>query len=278
MNYLRDIDHRCPECGAFHDELPLWSAPFGLLLLECVPLRSGITVMDVGAGTGFLSVELAQRCGSDSTVVAVDPWAAGLKRLREKLDYLGITNVRLIESDATHVDLPEASIDLIVSNLGINNFENADAVLEKCFRLAKPGATLALTTNVVGHMQEFYDVYRTTLQELGLSDRLSAFDDHVRHRGTVESVKTLLESAGFQIVGVATHSFKMRFADGSSLLRHHFIRLGFLPDWKRLLPPGLVEKTFASLEERLNDLAEQRGLLALTVPVVCVEARKPHVD
>ena len=192
MNYLEEIDYFQLEFGEWYDELPLWSAPFGLLLLDRVPMKSGLTILDVGAGTGFLTLELAQRCGPDATVFAVDPWKAGMSRLRRKLDHLGVGNVVLIEQDATAIDLPDASIDLVVSNLGINNFENAAAVLESCFRVAKPGARLLLTTNLAGHMSEFYDVYRATLIELGQTDRLAALDAHISHRGTVDSVASVL--------------------------------------------------------------------------------------
>ena len=81
MNSFERIDYSTDEFASFYDELPLWSAPFGLLLLQYVPLRAGVRVLDVGAGTGFLSIELAQRCSSDSEIVAVDPWgAAGCER------------------------------------------------------------------------------------------------------------------------------------------------------------------------------------------------------
>jgi ubiquinone/menaquinone biosynthesis C-methylase UbiE len=276
MTYLEKVDLSHPEFGDFYDELPLWSAPFGLLLLERVPMKPGLTILDVGAGTGFLTVELAQRCGADSTVIAVDPWEPVMTRLRRKLGYLGIKNVRLIEKDAAELDLPDASVDLVVSNLGINNFERADAVLRECFRVTKPGGTVALTTNLVGHMQEFYDVYRATLVELGLADRLAALNAHINHRRTLESFADQLGRAGFQSLTVSTDSFKMRFADGFSLLRHYFIRFGFLPAWALIVPPEAVERTFAQLALRLNAIAAACGDLALTIPMAYFEARKPN--
>jgi len=36
VNYLEEIDYQKPEFGDLYDELPLWSAPFGLMLLEQV--------------------------------------------------------------------------------------------------------------------------------------------------------------------------------------------------------------------------------------------------
>ncbi|NTU78787.1 MAG: hypothetical protein HGA45_05190, partial [Chloroflexales bacterium] len=40
-----------PALVAVYDELPLWSAPFGALLLRHVPLRRGATALDLGCGT-----------------------------------------------------------------------------------------------------------------------------------------------------------------------------------------------------------------------------------
>ena len=119
-----------------------------------------------------------------------------MDRLRRKIDQRGLRNIRLLEQDAAAIELPEASVDVIVSNLGINNFEDPGAVLRVCARIARPGATLLLTTNLVGHMAEFYEAYREVLIELGHSDRLAALDAHINHRGTVESVASLLEGFG----------------------------------------------------------------------------------
>jgi arsenite methyltransferase len=275
MKYLEKVDTTRPELGDFYDELALWSAPFGLMLLDRVVTRPRLTILDVGAGTGFTTVELAQRCGEDSTVIAVDPWAVGMRRLRRKLEYLGIKNVSLLEQDAAVIDLPDASVDLVVSNLGINNFANADAVLRTCFRVLKPAGKLFLTTNLVGHMREFYDVYRATLIELELPHCLVKLDTHVRSRATLQSVRELLVRAGLGQLEVITGSFRLRFADGSSLLRHFFIRLAFLPAWQSVVPADAVERIFTALERNLNTVAAERGELALTIPTACVEARKP---
>ncbi len=275
MKYLEEIDYKAPEFGDLYDELPLWSAPFGLMLLENVTLRPGMKILDVGAGTGFMTIELAQRCGAGATVIAADPWEAAMKRLTRKLEHLAIQNVRTVVQDVATIDLPDASVDLIVSNLGINNFDNPEAALRSCFRVAKPGANLFLTTNLVGHMGEFYDAYRNVLLELGFSGRLAALDAHINHRATVSSVKTQLERAGFTFVDAVTRSFRERFVDGSSLFRHYFIRLGFVPGWKSVAPEDAVEATFAALERRLNSTAAERGELSLTIPAACVQACKP---
>jgi ubiquinone/menaquinone biosynthesis C-methylase UbiE len=246
------------------------------MLLERVPISPGIAILDVGAGTGFLTIELAQRCGADATVIAVDPWQAAMARLDHKLNQLGIHNARTIVQDAAMVDLPDASIDLIVSNLGVNNFKNPDEVLRTCFRVAKPGARFLLTTNLVGHMAEFYDVYRAVLIESGFADRTAVLNTHVNHRATPDSVRQRLGRAGFNVLTVDTGVFHERFANGSALLRHYLIRSGFIQGWRSVAPPESVETIFAALERKLNEISTVRGGLALTIPMACFDAHKPQ--
>lgn len=275
MKHLEDIDINTPEFVEFYDELSLWSAPFGLLMLEQVPMRPGMTIVDVGAGAGFLSIELAQRCGEGTRVVAVDPWETAMDRLRRKCERFGLSNISLRVQDAATLDLPDASVDLVVSNLGVNNFENKEAVLGNCFRMVKPGGALFLTTNLTGHMAEFYDVFRATLAALGQTERFAALDANIAHRGTVDTVSALLVSAGFEVARVITDSFPMRFADGTAVLHHRFIRAGFMSDWKAIVDPARLEETFDALERDLNACASKRGGLSLTIPMACIEARRP---
>lgn len=276
MDLFEEIDHQHPDFGNLYDELPLWSAPFGLRMLEHVRIGPRLTILDVGAGTGFLSLELAQRCGARSTVHAVDPWGAAAQRLRWKLERLALPNVFVHECDAASLPLPDGIVDVVVSNLGIHNFADPAAVLAECVRVARPGAGFHLTTNLSGHMREFYDVFRATLQEAAVPGATEALDAHVSHRGSLESVESLLRSGGLDVHKSRAESFTMRFSGGAALLRHWFIRLGFLPAWRDLVPPESRARVFALLEANLDRVAAGRGELALSIPVAYVEAGKPE--
>jgi len=150
-----DPDFSSPRILNTYDELPLWSAMFGLFLLEELPLDRSATVLDIGCGTGFPLIELAERLGPAATVHGLDPWAAGLARAAEKIASRATANVVLHEGSASAMPFADASFDLLVSNLGINNFEDRVTAVRECHRVARRGARFALTTNLQGHMREF---------------------------------------------------------------------------------------------------------------------------
>jgi len=101
----------------------------------------------------------------------------------------------------------------------------------------------------------------------------AALRNHVEHRATVPSVVSLLEGGGFRIIRIAERTGSMRFADGTALLHHHFIKLGFLDSWKKVVP-GRERAVFARLQDALNDTAARHGELRLTIPMAYVEAIK----
>ncbi|HYG62478.1 MAG TPA: methyltransferase domain-containing protein [Thermoanaerobaculia bacterium] len=275
MDYLSfQPDFESPDAVAAYDELPLWSAMFGLLLLRHVPLRRGISVLDVGCGTGFPLLELAQRLGPTCRVHGLDPWEPALERARFKARVWNVRNVEIHQGTAEAMPFPDATFELLVSNLGVNNFDRPEAALAECRRVAKPDARLVLTTNLRGHMEELYQVYAETLRQLGREADLPTLERHVDHRASVESVTTLLETHGFRVVHVHRETETMRFLDGSALLRHYFIQLGFLGGWKGVVAPSDQAEVFKALEENLNRRAEARGGLGLTIPMVCVEAER----
>jgi arsenite methyltransferase len=269
--YLEHVfDLSSPELVDVYDELPLWSAIAGLLLLEHLPLSGHKNVLDVGCGTGFPMLELAERMGPGASVVGLDIWSEALDRAKHKAKLLEIDNAITVLGDAAKMPCPDTSFDLIVSNLGLNNFEDPKKVVAECYRVAQPGATIAICTNVCGHMQEFYNVFSSTLLEMRLSTAQMRLEAQIEHRATVESVSELLAHSGFKFRRAFNRTIPMRFSSGSALLRHSFIRMGFLEDWRAIMDPEQEQKVFERLEANLN----RAGELTLTIPLAYIEAVK----
>jgi arsenite methyltransferase len=265
-----ELDFTDARVVSAYDEVALWSAMFGVLLLDEVPLRGVRRALDVGCGTGFPLIELAERLGPAAAVDGIDPWGAALARVAEKARVRGLTNVTVHEGSAVSMPFADGAFDLVVSNLGVNNFDDRAAAIRECRRVIRDGGTIALTTNLQGHMQEFYDVFAAVLRERGDDAALARMNEHVAHRATVPAVRALLGEGGFRVTRAVEREAKMRFADGTALLNHYFIKLGFLGGWKAVAGDAPVE-VFALLLERLNAHAQRHGELSLTIPMAYVE-------
>ena len=253
------------------DELPLWSASFGLLLLKHLELKPNLRILDLGSGAGFPLLELAERFGATCKCYGLDTWKNANRRVTKKIQHYGIQNAEVIEGSAIAIPFEDHSIDLIVSNLGINNFEEPEKVFAECARVLKKDGKLALTTNLNGHWIEFYRVFEATLLELKMEELVPKLTLHQEHRGNLKSISKLFTDSGFTVRREFKDEFTMRFLDGTAFLNHHFVKLGWLSGWQEFIPREHWLPVFKKLEENLNIHAEKSGSFLLTVPVAFVE-------
>ena len=257
------------------DELPVWSAPFGLKLLDYVNYRSGISVLDIGSGTGFPLTELALRLGESSTVYGIDPWKKAIERANKKIEHYGIKNIKLIEGFAESIPLDNGSIDLITSNNGINNVEDTDRVLSECSRVIKKGGQFIQTMNTDKSMFEFYTVFENVLSDLQMNREIDLMHEHIaRKRPPLDIVISMIRNHGFKITDMEQCQFSYKFADGSAMLNHYFIRLAFMEPWIKILPVNKTEQIFEIVESRLNEQSQKYGCMKLSIPFVLINAIK----
>lgn len=257
------------------DELPLWSAPFGMMILDKIPYKKGIHVLDIGFGTGFPLLEIAQRLGSTAKLFGIDPWEETISRVIKKCNVYGIHNVSLITGNAEEMQFDNMSFDLIVSNNGLNNVYDINKVLAECNRLMKPGAKLIFTVNLPGTMVEFYKIFEEILLKHQLFESIDVLHRHIADkRRSCEDWKHLVEKNNLTMLQIEEKSFSIKYADGSAMFKHHFIQLSFLESWKEIIPVKDAEIILSEIENTLNNKAEKDKGLSLTIPYVCFVCEK----
>lgn len=172
-----DLDH--PDLVSVIDDLPIWSAPFGLKLLDTIRLKPEMTVLDIGSGLGFPIIELSQRVDHRCLVCGIDPWDEGLRRINRKKQVWDIRNVVMFKGKAEHLPSGDKCIDLIVSNNGINNVQDEGQVFKELKRVARQRAQLVLTVNLPDTMKTFYQTYEQVLKQNEKRDEIDRLKEHI---------------------------------------------------------------------------------------------------
>ncbi|MCU7493069.1 MAG: methyltransferase domain-containing protein [Ignavibacteria bacterium] len=275
-NFLpSQFDFNNPDSVSIIDELPLWSAPFGLKLLDAIKIKPGMTVLDIGFGLGFPLIEIAQRLGRTAKLYGIDPWEAAVQRARKKISILGIENIELITGAAENIPLPNSSVDLIVSNNGINNVQDISKVFSECSRIAKPGAQFVAAVNLPETMIEFYSIFMEVLGDFNMTEKIPDIKEHIhKKRLPLQELKDLFAANNFEVAGSEVDSFRYRFVNGTAMFDYPFIRNNFMDSWLAIVPPERVNKVFNEIESRMNLISQKKGEWVLTIPLVTISAIK----
>ncbi len=276
VNYLNtEFDFNSEELLEVLDELPIWSAPFGLILLENIKYRKNIAALDIGFGAGFPLTEIAMRLGESSKVYGIDPWEAAIRRTMKKIDFYKIKNIEILHGFSENIMIDDNSIDLITSNNGLNNVSHIEKSLSECSRVLKKDGQFIQTLNLDGTMIEFYSIMENVLTDLNMNSEIEQMKQQIyKKRKPLQEYLLMLERHNFTIEKIIHDKFEYVFADGTAMLNHFFIKLAFLDGWKSIIPAARQTEIFKRIEYLMNLQADIEGFFKLSVPFVLIDCTK----
>jgi ubiquinone/menaquinone biosynthesis C-methylase UbiE len=146
--------------------------------LDIIGVKKGTTVADIGAGSGYITMKLAKRVGSNGMVYAVDIQPAMIALIEKRIQSAKATNVRPIVGAVDDPRLPPSSVDLAVMVDVYHELSQPQAMLHRLREALKPGGRLVLLE------------YRK--EDPSIPIRLE-------HKMTVAEAKQELEAEGFRL-------------------------------------------------------------------------------
>ena len=150
-------------------------------------LREGEVVLDLGSGGGIDVLLSAKRVGPTGRAYGLDMTDEMLALALRNAAEVGATNVEFLKGHIEEIPLPDASVDVIISNCVINLSGDKERVLREAFRVLKPGGRFAVSDVVVrGGMPE------------GLRRSMELWVGCVAGALEVEQFEDLLRKAGFE--------------------------------------------------------------------------------
>jgi SAM-dependent methyltransferase len=167
------------------------------LLLSCLRLTGGESVLEIGCGTGAVTLPLAQAVGDQGRVVAIDISEPMLDVARQRMGESGRRNITLLLGDAQVMPLERAKFDIATSRMGVMFFADPVAAFRNIGTALKPGGRLVFACwaplEENRHWLISYEIAQRHLGELASDDAKPgplAFGDP-------DYVRRILAEAGF---------------------------------------------------------------------------------
>jgi len=159
-------------------------------------LKPGETVLDLGSGGGIDCFLAAKQVGESGQVIGLDMTPKMLDLARANAKKQGVRNVDFRYGYIEDIPLPDASVDVIISNCVINLSADKDAVFREAFRVLKPGGRLNVS-----------DIVTNGALPQKLVEQLSAWAGCVSGALDEELYLGKMRKAGFARIDVVSRKF-----------------------------------------------------------------------
>lgn len=230
-----------------------WLAAATAALLDAARIGPGMRVLDVAAGAGDQTLEIARRVGEGGQVLATDISPAILQFASGNAHQAGLAQVQTRVSDAEEPVLDDTGFDAAVCRLGLMLCPNPLQALRQMHRALRPGGHAAVLVFSEPQRNPCLGIVMTTaLRHAGLGPRDPLTPGGLLSLGKPGLLEDHFIQAGF--TGVATERIYAPFQMPSAHDYLHFVRTSASPILQILghLNPEARQAAWEDMEEQLE--------------------------
>jgi SAM-dependent methyltransferase len=245
-----------PGWNEYTPQIRAWLRSATDAMLDMAGIRSGSRVLDVAAGAGDQTLDIAERVGTQGMVLATDLSPTILEYAKVNALRTGYRNVETRVADGERLQLEEASFDAAISRLGLMFFPDPTQGLREIHRALKPGG--GICTMVFSRPETnpcIATLMSTALRHAGLPPRDPYQPGGLLSLGKPGLIDEMFRSAGFQDVATTKIDAPFRLPSAADYL--DFIRTSASPVQQILgtLDATAAEAAWSDMEKRLQVFA-----------------------
>lgn len=190
--------------------------PWAEVLLDAVPVAPGSRVLDIASGTGVLARAAARRAGSDGHVVASDLSKPMLARAAAAGVRSGAAPIEYVEASAEALPFEDGRFDVVLCQQGLQFIPARAVAVGEMRRVLRPGGVAGIAVWASGHPLEPFGVYGDELAAIGAEPPFPRAFDSDTFTMSLETVRTLLEEAGFSRIEADVVALEVSWPDARS--------------------------------------------------------------
>jgi SAM-dependent methyltransferase len=175
-------------------------------------LKPGQTVLDLGSGAGLDVLLSARRVAPGGHAYGVDMTDEMLALANANRDRAGVGNATFLKGTIEQVPLPDAAVDVVISNCVINLAEDKGAVLREAHRVLRPGGLLAVA-----------DMVEVETLSPEIKKQVDSWAGCISGTIPVDAYRALLIEAGFADPAIEVHSMQA-MPDGGGKVGSAYVR------------------------------------------------------
>lgn len=228
-------------------------------------VQTGDRVLDVGCGTGALTLAVAERAGPAGAVVGLDANPEMLAVARKKP-----VQVEWLEGTAEALPFPDNSFDAVVSQFALMFFEDKPKALAEMMRVLKPGGRLAVAVCDAVENSPGYGAFAQLLDRLFGKDVGDAFRAPFS-LGDASNLHHLCGQAGLADADVVRRSGKVRFASIDAMVSTERACVWTLGG---VLSDEQFQRLLDQSQSALQTFEARDGSIEFDMPALVITARK----